>query len=155
MKVFIILLTFLFCSQVYGASPFMPHTEKRFQELEKQITQRFTYDVAVHTGTVAAHGLGVYLPPKAAMIRSFAYVDTAFTTGTGTVAISCEDSANIFSAFDPSTPSAGDFVEGNQTGAISAATAAIAARCEITATVGATAQTDGKLTGWVTYVLHD
>lgn len=117
---------------------------------------RFEYDVATDLGTIAAHGLGVTLPAKAVIIRSYFRTDTQFVdAGSGTVALSCEDANNIKTATDITGNADGTFVEGQSTGAASAFVGSIAAACEITATVAGAAQTSGKLTGWVHYVIQD
>lgn len=119
----------------------------------------FEYDCATDTCTVGAHALGVSLPAKAVIIRSYFKVITQFTdSGTCTIALSCEDANNIKTATDISGSSANAFVEGQSTGASSAFVRAIGAACEITATVadgGSCVVSAGKLRGWVHYVLED
>ncbi len=117
---------------------------------------RATYDVAVDLGTVAAHGLGVSLPPNALITRSWLHTVTQFTDGgSGTVAISCEDANNIFTATDITAIAAGVNTAGEQTGSIAAFTNAIAATCEITATVATAEQTAGKLIVFIEYVVAE
>lgn len=123
-----------------------------------QKTVRYIYNVPTHLGTVAAHGLGVFLPANAVITRSYFKIITVFTSGAsggGTVALHCEDANNIKTATDISGQSANAFVEGAETGAASAFVRAIAAPCEITATVAGTAQTAGKLVGWLNYVVEE
>lgn len=121
-----------------------------------QKTARFIYDVAVDGGSTGAHGLGVRLPAKAVITRSFFKIITQFSdSGTGTVALSCEDANNIKTATDITGSSANAFVEGASTGAASAFVRGIGADCEITATVASATQDAGKLVGWVTYILED
>ena len=116
----------------------------------------FIYDVATDLGTVGAHALGVSLPAKAVITRSYFKIITQFTdTTTGTVALSCEDANNIKTATDITGSSGNAFVEGASTGAISAAVRGIGAACEITATVADDAMTAGKLIGWVHYVVEN
>lgn len=158
-------------------SPYGPHLDQRFSDVEVEVDAlqalpsnvapttegisnlriaRVTYDVATDLGTVAAHGLGVTLPAKSIIIRSWLYIDTLFVdAGAGTVAISCEDANNIKTATDFTASSAGDLVEGESTGASSAFKKSIAAACEVTATVATAAQTAGKATVWIQYVVHD
>lgn len=117
---------------------------------------RFIYDVAADGGTVGARGLGVTLPGGAVIIRSYFKIITQFVdSGSGTVALSCEDANNIKTATDITGSSANAFIEGQSTGAASAFVRDIAADCEITATVAASDQTAGKLVGWVHYVIED
>lgn len=119
-------------------------------------TARFIYDVAVDGGSATAHGLGVYLPAKAVITRSWFKVITQFSdSGSGTVALSCEDANNIKTATDITGSAANAIVEGASTGAASAFVRGIAANCEITATVATVTQDAGKLVGFVTYVMED
>lgn len=117
---------------------------------------RFVYDVSTDGGSVAAHSLGVILPARAVIVRSYFKIITQFSdSGTGTVAIHCEDANNIKTATDITGSSANAFVEGQSTGAASAFVRGIAADCNITATVAGATQSTGKLVGWVHYVLED
>lgn len=117
---------------------------------------RFVYDTAGGAGAIGAHTLGVTLPARAVIVRSYFKVITQFTdSGSGTVAISCEDANNIKTATDITGSAANAFVEGQSTGAISAAVRDIAAACVVTATVATATQDAGKLVGWVHYVLEN
>ncbi len=117
---------------------------------------RFTYDVSANGGSVAPHTLGASLPAGAVIIRSYFKIITQFVdSGSGTVALSCEDANNIKTATDITGSSADAFVEGASTGAASAFVRGIAAACNITATVAGVAQTSGKLIGWVHYVVEN
>ena len=117
---------------------------------------RVTYDVATDLGTVGAHALGVTLPAKSIITRSWFYTDTQFVdAGSGTVALHCEDANNIKTATDITGNAVGSIVEGESTGAASAFKASIGAACEITATVATASQTAGKLTLFVEYVVAD
>jgi hypothetical protein len=85
---------------------------------------------------VGAHGLGVSLPAKAVIIRSWLHITTQFVdSGTCTYAISCEDANNIKTATDISGTAADGLIEGESTGAASAFKKSIAATCEITGTM--------------------
>lgn len=116
---------------------------------------RFTLNCASSGCSVGAHGLGVSLPAKALITRSYLYVVTQFSdTGTCTVAIHCEDANNIKTATDITGTAAGGLIEGQSTGAASAFVGSIAATCEITATVadgGSCVPSAGKLVGFVEY----
>lgn len=122
-------------------------------------TVRFMYDTATDGSSNAAHGLGVYLPARAVIIRSFFKVITQFSdSGTTTLALSCEDANNIKTATDITGSSANAFVEGASTGAASAFVRDIAANCEITATPAGAANNilqAGKLVGWVQYIMEN
>jgi hypothetical protein len=156
MKSFIFLASLLTSLTLFAATPFPPEVNDRFNALETEQMVEFEYDVATDGGTIAAHTLGEWLPANAVITRSFFYINTQFTdSGTGTVALSCEDANNIKTATDITGSAAGSIIEGESTGAVSAFTSGIAARCSITATVAGAAQTAGKLTGWVRYVIAD
>lgn len=121
----------------------------------------FIYDVAVDGGTLSAKSLGVALPAKAVIVRSFFKIITAFEdSGSTTVALSCEDANNIKTATDfTGLGSANTFVDGESTGAIAGFKRGIAAACNITATPASGTSSDrvtaGKLIGWVQYVVED
>jgi hypothetical protein len=122
---------------------------------------RVVYDVTdldrngVSNGSsTAAHPLNVSLPAKAVIVRSWLQIVTAFTdVGSGTVAIHCEDANNIKTATDFTSLSG--LVEGESTGAMSAAKASIAAACEITATVATASQGLGRALIFVEYVVGE
>lgn len=109
--------------------------------------------------SLGAHTLGVSLPAKALIVRSYIYIKTQFVdTGTCTVALSCEDANNIKTATDISGTAAGGFIEGASTGASTAFVASIAAACVITATVadgGSCVPSAGYLDAYVEYVTTD
>lgn len=112
------------------------------------------YDVDTDGGTIAAHGLGVYLPAHAIIKQAWFYTDTQFVDGgSGTVALHCEDANNIYSAADVTGITAGTTTSGVSTGTAATMKDAIAADCEITATVAGAAQTAGKMTIFVEYVV--
>jgi hypothetical protein len=118
---------------------------------------RVTYDVAVDLGTVAPHALGVTLPAKAIIVRTWFYIVTQFTdAGAGTVAIHCEDANNLYTATDITGMSVGATTAGAiDGGAESTFLGSIAAACEITATVATEAQTAGKLIFFVEYFVAE
>ncbi len=118
----------------------------------------FIYDVAVDGGTVATHTLAqtATLPAKAVITRSYFKIITQFSdSGSGTVALFCEDANNIKTATDITGSSANAFVEGESTGAASAFVRGIGSACDIKAVVGGVTQDTGKLIGWVEYVLEN
>ena len=119
-------------------------------------TARATYDVGVDLGTVAAHGLGVYLPANAIIIRSYFYIVEQFVdAGSGTVALHCEDANNIYSAADITGMLVGSVTDGIQDGTTANFTGSISASCEITATVAGSAQTAGKFITFVEYIVAE
>lgn len=114
------------------------------------------YDCATDC-TVGAHSLGVALPAKALIIRSWLYTVTQMSdTGTCTIAFSCEDANNIKTATDFGAVSADTLTEGASTGATSAMTKSIASACNITATTadgGSCVPSTGKMMVFVEYVV--
>lgn len=120
---------------------------------------RFIYDVSSgdygsSTVNSGAHSLGVKLPAKAVIYRTWFQIVTPFVGG-GTVAFSCEDANNILTAEDLTNDSAG-FKAGNaSTGDIAQFTGGIANECWITATVAGVDQTAGRLVGWVLYLIGE
>ncbi len=116
----------------------------------------FIYDVAVNGGTATTHALGVILPAKAVIIQSWYKIITQFSdSGSGTVALSCEDANNILTAGDITGISANTITTGASTGSAATMVRAIGAACEITATVATATQDAGKLIGWVEYVIEN
>lgn len=133
--------------------PYSPELDARLSPLP--YVAKVVYDVsttsALGSSTVnsGAHGLGVYLPGKAVILRDWMQIVTPFTDdGSGTVAFSCEDANNILTAEDLTNDSAG-YKAGN------GAVAGIANRCEITATVATASQTAGKLVLYLEYFIGE
>ena len=113
------------------------------------------FDCAVDTCTQGAKNLGVALPAKAIITRSFLRIETQFVdAGAGTVALHCEDANNILSAADITGFAVGSFNEGASTGSAATMVGSIAAACNITATVATADQSAGKLRLWVEYLVH-
>lgn len=108
---------------------------------------------------VGAHGLGVSLPAKAIIIRSWIHIATQLSdSGTCTLAISCEDANNIKTATDITGSAADALIEGESTGAASAFKKSIASACEITATVadgGSCVPAAGAGEVYVMYTVHN
>ncbi len=123
--------------------------------LHSQRVARATLNCAASGCSVGAHGLGVSLPAKTLITRSYINVVTQFTdSGTCTVAISCEDANNIKTATDITGTAANGWIEGQSTGAASAFIGNIAATCEITATIadgGSCVPANGKAIIFVEY----
>jgi hypothetical protein len=119
------------------------------------------YDTALNDSagvsnkTVAAHGLGVFLPNKAIVVRALYQTVTTFTSGgSATIAL------KVQSANDLKTATA--YTDGSFTAATltdcapahSAATSiALTAERELTATVATAALTAGKLVLYVEYMI--
>lgn len=101
--------------------------------------------------------LGVDLPANAIITRTWFYVKTQFVdSGSGTVAVHCEDANNLFSAADITGYSDGTIVSGAITGSSPGTyIAGIAAACDVTATIATAEQTAGVLDFFIEYVVHD
>lgn len=116
---------------------------------------RATLNCASSGCSVGAHTLGVTLPAKALITRSYINVVTQLTdTGTCTVAFHCEDANNIKTATDITGTAANGWIEGESTGAASAFKGSIGAACLITATVadgGSCVPLTGKAIVFVEY----
>ena len=159
----VLALSLVFINMSHAGTPLPPWFNKILNQPEAISGQTLTkrakaiYNVAVGTnGAVAAHGLGVYLPAKAVITRSWYYVVTATSgTPTSTVAFSCEDANNIKTATDMTAYAANQIVEGASTGAASAFVKSIAAACEITATVAADIMSSGKIDLYIDYTLSE
>lgn len=116
---------------------------------------RATFDTAAGNGAIGAHSLGVQLPAKAIIQRSFFFVKTQFVdAGAGTVALHCETADNIFAAADITGIAANAITTGVSDGA-TANMKLMTAACNITATVAGADQTSGKLDVFVEYVVAE
>lgn len=172
----------LICALVFslGAHALPPQIDKMFSPFNEKVKQKLykledvtatsdyatkeghfqirvakaIYDTEVDGGTAGAKGLGVFLPAKAIIKQSWFYTDTQFVdAGSGTVALSCEDANNIYSAADVTGIAVGTTTSGVSTGTAATMVKGIAAACEITATVATATQSAGKMTIFVEYVV--
>jgi hypothetical protein len=139
--------------------PFSPELEDALNVASVKKTAHAVFNTAQtgygsSTTDSGVHGLGVYLPASALILRSYIYVETQMVdNGSGTVAYHCEDANNVKTATDMTGSAAGAFIEGASTGAVSAAVASIANRCEIKATVAGADLSAGKHHVFVDYVV--
>ena len=129
-----------------------------------QRVARFVYNVATGTnGAVGAHGLGVTLPAKSLVDKTWFYTKTGITStsNNGTLAFHCSSANDIFSAadIDGSVGAVGVFFAGIQTGIVVASTAFTTthlfntAACEVTATVATNAILTGLIVGFARYTV--
>lgn len=118
---------------------------------------RVTYDVATDLGTIGAHALGVTLPAKSIILQTWFYTVTQFVdAGAGTVAISCEDANNLYTATDITGIADGSITAGAADGHAAATFVGnIASACEVTATVAVADQTAGKLVFFIEYIVAE
>lgn len=117
---------------------------------------RAVYDFAVNGGAISTISLGVALPAKALITKSFIYVDTQFVdAGAGTHAYQCEDANNIKTATDLTGSAAGAFIDGASTGSAATMVGSIASSCNISIVIAGAALTAGKQTVYVEYVVSD
>lgn len=147
-KLFVLILMFLVSLTAYASKPI----PRRVSALEaQQKTAVIPYDVAINGGTVAPHSLHYTLPAKAIILNGVIQIVTQFSdAGSGTVALSCEDANNIKTATDI-TGSAAQALVALETTPIGA----IAAPCDVTATVATAEQTTGKLLLFLNYVVGE
>ncbi len=149
----------------YGESPYPPWVKKLVASdlgdaklvnghyLEKVAVINFDPAAIAALRDVGAHPMGVYLPAGAMVTQSWFSVQTQFVdSGSGTLAWHCEDANNLYTATDVTGITTAT-TTGASTGAASTMVKAIAARCQITATVGGVALTDGKMRFYVRYLL--
>ncbi len=115
-------------------------------------TARVTFDTANGATAGSTYNLGVALPAKAIITRSYLTINTPFVGASGTVALSCETANNIFSAANITGYTTNDLIEGASTGA-STAFKKITSACNLSAVVATTTQSAGKLTAWVEFVI--
>jgi hypothetical protein len=120
---------------------------------------RFTFDAGIAANrTVAAHGTGVTLPAHATVVGGFIDVNTHFHSAndTSTIAISVEGANDIITAAAvsgaPYSSVGRKAIVPKANTPESTAVKATAAR-EITCTVAVEALTEGKLTGYLYFVV--
>jgi hypothetical protein len=113
-----------------------------------------TYDFSSMGGTIGAISLGVTIPANSTIIRSWIYTVTQVAGATSTVALSCANANDIFSAASMTSITAGTITEGVSTGAASAFKPVTTA-CPITATIATANLTAGKFNVYTEYVTHD
>lgn len=136
-----------------------PAVAKQLDAIGPIKVKKFIFDSAVgsngsSTVDSGVHGLGVYLPAGAVIVRSYLYVNTQLVDdGSGTLAFHCEDANNIKTATDMTGTASAGWIEGASTGATSAFVGSIAASCEIKATVATASISAGKMTGFVHYLI--
>lgn len=157
-KILALLLTLTSLSAYPAMIPFSPELEAQFDSskvgLNNKKIAKAVYDVAALGGTASAtYGLGVTIPSGATIVRSFLKVNTAFTaTGNGIVGFKCQSTNDIFvGAAGLSAYTAPSMIEGVHTGA-SALFENITADCQISAVVGLSAITAGKMSVYLEYV---
>lgn len=110
-----------------------------------------TYNFTTQGGAVGAIPLGVTIPAGSVIYGSTLEVVTAVvsTNNDGTLAFSCEDANNIFTATDIDGTAAGGVIVGTAT---TVPVGNIAADCTVTATIAVHAFTAGKVNVFVNYV---
>lgn len=170
MKLKLLGLSFLFAVAPFAAladAPIQPEVATKFQNIETETGSRTgylrqfraVYDTSRSGfGSIAAHGLGVYLPAKSTILRGWATISSRFDAG-GTIALSCEDAGNLLAATDLSIA---NYTNGTLIRLIPQDTLAtvvkgttIAAQCEITATVASSVQGNGKMVIWGEYFVSE
>jgi hypothetical protein len=117
-----------------------------------QRTVRATFDVAAISGGIGAHALSVSIPAKSILERGYATIHTQFSdSGTGTVALHCEDAGNILAARDITGFASGAILPMDVSGPIVNMVSGIGSECQVTATVSGADQNAGKLILFLQY----
>ncbi len=157
---------FVFNPQAKSGSPFPPWIYSYFGnqlpvasgiDVPRRAHAIFDVSTGGHTAT-GTYGLGVFLPAKAIIMRSWLYTVTLSSGSTAplsTIAIQCEDANNIKTATNLTNSSADTFIEGESTGAVSAAKTSIASPCEISAVVATGVMSTGKWDIYIDYDIHE
>ncbi len=171
MKIFTLipLIVFLalsnYANAAFVGTPFSPEEDARFNALEASTTTsndgtdglkakhtaRATWNAATQGTTGNAYSLGVTLPAKAVIQRSYFLSDIQpVSAGAGTVAFSCTAAGDIFAAATITSKTIGTFTEGVSTG--TAATMKLGTTaCAITATIASASYSAGKQVIFVDY----
>lgn len=119
---------------------------------------RVTYDVSADGGGIGAHALGVTLPAHSMIKQAYFYLKSQFVSASsGTLALSCEDANNIYSASSAVlTPTPGGApLSGVSTGTAANMVVGIGSACEVTATIASASFTGGKLNLFLDYIVTD
>lgn len=151
----------LLSTLAHAATPFLPEVEDRFSKAEIEQKARVVYDVTGNSSlgtstTGGTHGMGVFLPAKAIITRSFLQIATPFSQNVaGDLEFKCEDAANIMPRVNPTGFSANQIYSGLEAGGTSSIVGNIAAPCEITATVRGAHIASGKAVLFVNYVVGE
>lgn len=150
-------------------APFIPEVYKAIRDLEDKNTGqdarlvaleqipyakvlRAEYDVAIQGGGIGSHGLGIALPAKSIVKRTWFQIGTQFVdAGAGLVSFGC-GSLNLKSSSDITGITAGTVTDGFSTGSAATMTSGNATNCEVMAVVAGAAQTAGKLVLFVEFV---
>lgn len=114
-----------------------------------------TYDFAVNGGAISAIPLHVTLPAKAVVVRSWIHIVSAVTGTSGaTLAFSCKNANDLFTATDETASSSDTFVTGASDYTV-ANFKSMSTSCTITATIAVHVLTAGKVTVYAEYFVKD
>ncbi len=171
MKLFILfsLLAASLANAAYLGTPYTPEEDARFNSIEASTSTssdaqnglkvqhyaRASWDAASQGTTGTAYSLGVTLPAKAIIQRSYWLSDlTPVSAGAGTVAFHCIAANDIFSAATITSKTTGTFTEGVSTGTAANMKLGTTA-CAITATIASASYTAGKAVIFVEYTVDN
>lgn len=165
----IAILTMLFTFATFAATPYPPEINKRFKALEavtdlatpttnglqKMKVARVAFDSTTQgTSSATAYSLGVTLPANSLIWDGVIYTTSGFS-GTGSVALECEDSKNIKGDTQVSTlGTTGTKTALLATGTAASAISSIASACAISARIS-NANVVGKFDAWILYFVTD
>lgn len=166
---FVTLFLSLFLSfTAFAATPYSPEINKRFKVLEA-LPSNVSYTASgisnlrvarvsfnsdtMGTSSSSAYSLGVTLPANSLIWDGVVYVTSAFS-GSGSVALECEDSKNIMADQTVSAMTLGSKKALTPVGTAASAITSIASACAISARVSA-ANVAGKFNAWIFYMTTD
>ncbi len=169
MKFLLLLTMTLFVSGAFAATPYPPEIDKRFKRIEAYTSNtgaainglgnmrvaRVSFDSTTQgTSSATAYSLGVSLPAKALIWDGVVYTTSTFS-GTGSVALECEDSKNLMADKAIATLGAtGTKTALAATGSAASAVSSIASACAISARIS-NANVVGKFDAWIEYFVTD
>ena len=121
----------------------------------KLVIDTTTADGQSTFGSIGAHRTAFTLPANAIVTNSYAQINTQFAdSGTGTVSVACETAGNILAVRDDTSSSANTYLYGESTGEPSAFKR-ISSACYVYFIVAGAAQTAGKMTIFIEYVVGE
>lgn len=152
----------------FAGTPYSPEVNKRFKLLEalpsnvaptvngigNMRVARVSFDSTTQgTSSASAYSLGVTLPANSLIWDGVVYVTSAFS-GSGSVALECEDSKNIMADQTVSGMTLASKKALTPVGTAASAVAGIGAACAISARVS-NANVIGKFDAWIEYFVTD
>jgi len=152
----IALLCLIVGAKAYAVTPFLPHEESRFKELERIKVRRDVLNISSTLASGATVIVGS-LPTSAVVKQVVVVVETPFTSASGnTLKLGCLSTSDLLAATDFADDNANTLVAGVPVDT-AASMVYVTSGCNMTATVGsgATGISAGKLIFHTVYMMGE